>query len=48
MLTKPKKTANYSRTDEWAILVIENRAAGALGYVAHPIHMYGHDFWILA
>ncbi|KAK3299649.1 putative extracellular dihydrogeodin oxidase/laccase [Chaetomium fimeti] len=42
------KTSPDHAGDEWAILVIENVAAGALGEVAHPIHLHGHDFWILA
>ncbi|RDW63788.1 extracellular dihydrogeodin oxidase [Coleophoma cylindrospora] len=34
--------------DEWAVLVVENKAAAAFGGIAHPIHLHGHDFWILA
>lgn len=42
-----KKSASASNK-EWAVLVIQNKAAGALGAVAHPIHLHGHDFWVLA
>ncbi|KAM5466595.1 hypothetical protein MauCBS54593_005852 [Microsporum audouinii] len=34
--------------DEWAVLVIENTAAALFSNIAHPIHLHGHDFWILA
>ncbi|CAG8296954.1 unnamed protein product [Penicillium olsonii] len=34
--------------EEWAVLVIENKAAAFFGGIAHPIHFHGHDFWILA
>ncbi|KAL8790922.1 MAG: hypothetical protein Q9213_000347 [Squamulea squamosa] len=40
-----KKT---SSADEWAVLVIQNKVIGLLGTIAHPIHLHGHDFWILA
>ncbi|KAH8885289.1 laccase-1 [Thozetella sp. PMI_491] len=31
--------------DQFAVLVIENTSN--LGFLAHPIHLHGHDFWIL-
>ncbi|KAI1288298.1 laccase-1 [Xylaria venustula] len=34
--------------DDWTVLVIENVAASLFGGIAHPIHLHGHDFWILA
>ncbi|KAB8230045.1 multicopper oxidase-domain-containing protein [Aspergillus alliaceus] len=37
-----------SGKDEWAVLVIENKATTFFGGIAHPIHFHGHDFWILA
>ncbi|OJJ97695.1 multicopper oxidase [Aspergillus aculeatus ATCC 16872] len=37
-----------TETNEWAVLVIENKAVALLGAIAHPIHLHGHDFWILA
>ncbi|TRX92179.1 hypothetical protein FHL15_007046 [Xylaria flabelliformis] len=39
---------NSTLTDEWAVLVIENVAASIFDGIAHPIHLHGHDFWILA
>ncbi|OJJ42367.1 hypothetical protein ASPZODRAFT_147354 [Penicilliopsis zonata CBS 506.65] len=36
------------KTNEWAVLVIENKAVALLGSIAHPIHLHGHDFWLLA
>ncbi|KAI0474966.1 putative multicopper oxidase [Xylariaceae sp. FL0804] len=33
--------------DAWAYFVIEN-PAGALGALSHPVHLHGHDFWVLA
>ncbi|KAB8079440.1 Cupredoxin [Aspergillus leporis] len=38
----------HPHKDEWAVLVIENKAAVFFGGIAHPIHFHGHDFWILA
>ncbi|KAF2274181.1 uncharacterized protein EI97DRAFT_451765 [Westerdykella ornata] len=40
-----KKT---SSDDEWTVLVIENKVLGLLAGISHPIHLHGHDFWILA
>ncbi|KAL8770436.1 MAG: hypothetical protein Q9209_003862 [Squamulea sp. 1 TL-2023] len=37
-----------SSANEWAVLVIQNKVIGLLGTIAHPIHLHGHDFWILA
>ncbi|KAG8210487.1 Extracellular dihydrogeodin oxidase [Trichophyton interdigitale] len=34
--------------DEWAVLVIQNTAAALFANIAHPIHLHGHDFWVLA
>ncbi|KAI1170810.1 multicopper oxidase [Nemania sp. FL0916] len=34
--------------DEWAVLVIENTAGSIFKGISHPIHLHGHDFWILA
>lgn len=39
---------NKKPSDEWAVLVIVNAAPGIFTSIAHPIHLHGHDFWILA
>ncbi|RMZ78737.1 hypothetical protein DV737_g3767, partial [Chaetothyriales sp. CBS 132003] len=39
---------NTPGDDEWAVLVIDNEAGGLYGNIAHPVHLHGHDFWILA
>ncbi|KAH6617780.1 putative extracellular dihydrogeodin oxidase/laccase [Chaetomium sp. MPI-SDFR-AT-0129] len=44
----PVDKQNPNITHEWAILIIQNLGAGVLGFVSHPVHMHGHDFWILA
>ncbi|KAH8888548.1 laccase-1 [Thozetella sp. PMI_491] len=34
--------------DQWAVLVIEDSIADNLASLAHPVHLHGHDFWVLA
>ncbi|TPX12651.1 uncharacterized protein E0L32_000828 [Thyridium curvatum] len=38
-------TQRTTKNPEWAVLVIQDQSG--LG-IAHPIHLHGHDFWVLA
>ncbi|KAK7748709.1 hypothetical protein SLS53_000731 [Cytospora paraplurivora] len=39
------KQSNDSSTSEWVLLVIEDTTGLS---VWHPIHLHGHDFWVVA
>ncbi|KAI1634228.1 putative multicopper oxidase [Biscogniauxia mediterranea] len=41
-----QNVVSLGEEDAWVYFVIEN-GAGALG-LTHPIHLHGHDFWVLA
>ncbi|KAK1757183.1 multicopper oxidase-domain-containing protein [Echria macrotheca] len=40
------RTSPDPKTPEWAVFVIQDSATTAT--LDHPIHLHGHDFWILA
>ncbi|KEY64653.1 hypothetical protein S7711_02853 [Stachybotrys chartarum IBT 7711] len=35
---------NQTTDDDWVVLVIQDTT----GFTAHPIHLHGHDFWVVA